>query len=277
MTLQIKKRINKQGIMNILEQIYQDKLIEVRNKKKQVSGQQICSQIKCIQIKPSSFVANIEKKLSQNQIAIIAEVKKASPSKGIIREDFDPVAIAKEYQQNGAACLSVLTDEKYFMGKNEYLSQIRLNVDLPILRKYFIVDPYQIWEAKLIGADCILLIMAMLNQTQAIELEKAAIDIGMEVLIEVHNEEDLQKSLPLKSKLIGINNRNLKTFDVSLQTSRDLAAKISQDKIIICESGISSKIDILEMQKIGINSFLIGESLMKQPNIGQALRKLLDS
>jgi len=261
--------------MNILEQIYQDKLIEIRNKKKLVSAQEICSQIKCGKVVLQNFAAAIEEKLHQKQTAIIAEVKKASPSKGIIRADFDPVAIAKTYQENGAACLSVLTDEKYFMGSNEYLSAIRQVVTLPILRKDFIVDSYQILESKLIGADCILLIMAMLDEKQAIDLEQAALEIGLSVLIEIHDENDLQKALKLKSRLIGINNRDLKTFEISLEVSKKIAPKIPQDKIIICESGIFTKADILEMQKIGINSFLIGESLMRQDDIGLALRGLL--
>ncbi len=261
--------------MNILEQIYQDKLIEVRNKKKQISGQEICSQIKCSKVVLQDFSAAIEAKLAQNQIAIIAEVKKASPSKGIIRTDFDPVTIAKTYQENGATCLSVLTDEKYFMGKNEYLSTIRQNVNLPILRKDFIIDSYQILESKLIGADCVLLIMAMLDEQQATDLEQAAMEIGLSVLIEVHNKAELQKALKLKSRLIGVNNRNLKTFEISLETSKTLAPIIPQDKIIICESGVCTKNDIAQMQEIGINSFLIGESLMRQDDIGLALRELL--
>lgn len=261
--------------MNILEQIYQDKLIEVRNKKKLVPAQEICRQIKCMAVSTRHFTGAIRQKLAENKTVIIAEIKKASPSKGIIRADFDPITIAKSYQENGATCLSVLTDEKYFMGKNEYLSQIRQNVDLPILRKDFIIDEYQILESKLIGADCILLIMAMISLEQAIKLEQAAIDIGLSVLIEIHNEADLQKALQLKSKLIGINNRNLKTFEVSLQISKQIASKIPSDKIIICESGIFTKTDIEEMKQIGINSFLVGESLMKENDIGLALKNLL--
>jgi indole-3-glycerol phosphate synthase len=261
--------------MNILEQIYQDKLIEVRNKKKQISGDEICAQIKCASHKIKDFAAAIERKIQQGKPAIIAEVKKASPSKGIIREDFDPVSIAKIYEENGAACISVLTDEKYFMGKNEYLSEIRKNVDLPILRKDFIIDPYQILESKLIGADCILLIMAMLDDDKAQKLEEKAIEIGLSVLIEVHDEEELKRALKLKSRLIGINNRNLKTFEISLEVSRSLFPKIPSGKIIICESGIFNEDDISQMQKIGINSFLIGESLMRQENIGLALKNIV--
>jgi indole-3-glycerol phosphate synthase len=261
--------------MNILEQIYQDKLIEVRNKKKQISGDEICAQIKCASHKIKDFAAAIEKTIKQGKPAIIAEVKKASPSKGIIREDFDPVSIAKIYEENGAACISVLTDEKYFMGKNEYLSEIRKNVDLPILRKDFIIDPYQILESKLIGADCILLIMAMLDDDKAQKLEEKAIEIGLSVLIEVHDEEELKRALKLKSRLIGINNRNLKTFEISLEVSKSLFPKIPSGKIIICESGIFNEDDISQMQKIGINSFLIGESLMRQENIGLALKNIV--
>ncbi|MCE3254989.1 MAG: trpC [Rickettsiaceae bacterium] len=262
--------------MNILEKIYQDKLVEVRNKKKQVSGQELCRQIKCGTQQIKNFTAAIEQKLAQKQTAIIAEVKKASPSKGIIRADFDPLAIAQSYQQNGAACISVLTDEKYFMGKNEYLSAIAAGIDLPILRKDFMVDEYQIWEAKSIGASCILLIMAMLDQNRAIELEQAAMEIGLSVLIEIHDEEELKKALNLKSKLIGINNRNLKTFEISLDTTKNLAPQIPADRIIICESGIHTKADISEMQKIGVNSFLVGESLMRQDDVGKALKNLIN-
>jgi indole-3-glycerol phosphate synthase len=265
--------------MNILEQIYQDKLIEVENKKKKKPIQKIFQEIGYKNRQIKNFINAIEQKLIKNQIVIIAEVKKASPSKGIIRPNFDPIAIAKSYQDNQATCLSVITDEKYFMGKNEDLSQIRQNVELPILRKDFIIDSYQIWEAKLIGADCILLIMAMLSEKQAIELEQVAIESGLSVLIEVHNEEDLLKAFKLKSHLIGINNRDLKTFVTSLEVSKNLAPKISSSKfspskIIICESGISCKEDIQEMQKIGISCFLIGESLIRQSNVGQALKKL---
>lgn len=261
--------------MDVLQKIYQDKLIEVRNKKKQLSAQDICAQIKCKEVKLKGFAQQIIDKLSKNETVIIAEVKKASPSKGIIRENFNAVEIAKEYEKNGAACISVLTDEKYFSGKNEYLSQIRENINLPILRKDFIIDPYQIWEAKLIGADCILLIMAMLDDDLAQKLEQTAIDSGLDVLLEVHNEEELKRALKLKSKLIGINNRNLKTLEVNLQNSVNLAPKVPEDKILICESGIYGKEDIKKMQQIGINSFLIGESLMRQENVGEALRKLL--
>jgi len=263
-------------MVSVLERIHQDKLIEVRNKKKLISGGEICAQIKCSEIKIKNFTGALQAKIKQNKIAIIAEIKKASPSKGIIRNNFNPVEIAMAYEKNGAACISVLTDEKYFMGKNEYLTAVKKAVNLPILRKDFIIDPYQIWEAKLIGADCILLIMAMLDEKLAIELEDEAQRIGLQSLIEIHDEEDLKKALKLKSKLFGINNRNLKTLEVDLKTTHNLAPKIPEDKILICESGIKNKEDIVKMKTHGAKTFLIGESLMKEDDIGSALKNLID-
>ncbi len=263
--------------MNILERIYQDKLIEVRNCKKKQGLDQICVKLKEINRTPKDFAGAISDKLSKNEIAIIAEVKKASPSKGIIRKDFDPVKIARIYEENGASCISVLTDEKYFMGKSEYLSQIRKEVALPILRKDFIVDAYQIYEAKLIGADCILLIMAMIDLSKALRFEKIANDIGLSVLVEVHDKNELDLALNLKTKLIGVNNRNLKTLEVDINNSKELSKFIPSDRIMICESGINDKDDIKNMQQFGINSFLIGESLIKKDDISLALKSLCKS
>lgn len=260
--------------MNFLEKIYQEKLIEIRNKKKLVSAQEICQQIKCSEHKPKNFALALQNKIAQTGMAIIAEVKKASPSKGVIRQDFNPVDIAKTYQENGAACLSVLTEPKYFLGQDQYLSIIRKEIDLPILRKDFIIDHYQIWESKLIGADCILLIMAMLDESKALNLEKTAHEIGLGVLAEVHNEKELEQALKLKTRMIGINNRNLKTMTIDLKTSEDLATMIPNDYLIISESGINNHLDIIRMQKHQINAFLIGESLMRKSDIGDALRKL---
>ncbi len=263
--------------MNILQKIYQDKLIEVRNKKKITSADQICKQIKCGSAKNISFIKAIEEKIKLKQTAIIAEIKKASPSKGVIRKDFDPKQIAKIYKENGAACISVLTDEKYFMGKNEYLTQAKQESDLPILRKDFIIDDYQILESKLIGADCILLIMAMLSDEQAKNLESRAIDMGLNVLVEVHDEDELKRALKLKTKLIGINNRNLKTLEVNINTSKKLAKMIPENAgyITICESGIKSRADIESVMAYNINTFLIGESLMKEKNIALTLKSLI--
>ncbi len=288
---------------NILAEIYQHKLIEVRNCKKVLRLEEICRQLKCAdefaaknvaknsaeecvetaiikdstKLKASNFIAALQSKISQNKIALIAEIKKASPSKGLIRENFNAVEIAQEYEKNGAACLSVLTDSKYFQGSNEYLQQARANSSLPILRKDFMIDVYQIYEAKMLGASCILLIVAMLDDAKLQELEECALGLGLSVLIEVHDEAELRRALgKLKSKLIGINNRNLKTLQVDLQTSLRLAPLVPQGYIIVGESGIKTKDDIKMLQKVGINTFLIGEHFMSEANVGAAVRRLLD-
>lgn len=260
---------------NILEEIYQHKLLEVRNRKKELSTQEICARTKCLE-KPRNFFSALQKKSEKNEVTLICEIKKASPSHGIIREDFNHLEIAKAYENGGATCLSILTDEKYFMGKNEYLSEVRAVSNLPILRKDFIVDAYQIYEAKMLGADCILLIVAMLDDAKLIELEQCALDAGLSVLIEVHNEEELQRASRLKSKLLGINNRDLKTLRVDLQTSLFLSEKVPQDYVLVSESGIKSSIDIELLQQAGINCFLIGEHFMRQRDISKALRDIFN-
>ena len=260
---------------NILEEIYQHKLVEVRNKKKVLSLQEICSQLKCSEKKPKDFFAALKAKDDNGETALICEIKKASPSRGIIREDFDAVEIAKIYQESGATCLSILTDEKYFLGSDEYLAKVRQVVDLPLLRKEFIVDSYQIYEAKLLGADCILLIVAMLDDEKLHELEDCAISLGLSVLIEVHNEEELRRALKMKSKLIGINNRDLKTLKVDLQISLNLAELVPVDYVLVGESGIKDISDILLLKEAGINCFLIGEYFMSQKNIAAAVSAFL--
>ncbi len=255
---------------NILEEIYQHKLIEVRNRKKLLSVQEICARTKCLNA-PKNFFSALQNKNNRGEIALICEIKKASPSHGIIREDFDHVEIAKTYAKAGATCISILTDEKYFMGKNEYLSEVRAAVELPILRKDFMVDTYQIFEAKMLGADCILLIVAMLDDAKLSELEQCACDLGLSVLIEVHDEAELQRASRLKSKLLGINNRDLKTLKTDLKTSLILSEKVPADYVLISESGIKDSADIELLQQAGINCFLIGEHFMRQKDIAKAV------
>jgi indole-3-glycerol phosphate synthase len=225
---------------------------------------------------PLDFTGALQSKIADKQNTVIAEVKKASPSKGMIREDFDPVAIAKSYETGGACCLSVLTDVKYFQGADAYVSAIREAVSLPILRKDFMLDPYQIIEAKAMGADAILVILAMLDDVLAAELSACAHEMGLSVLPEVHNATELERALKLDTSLLGINNRNLHTFETSLDTTISLLAQLGADKTVITESGIFSPADIDLMNKNGVYGFLIGESLMRQPDPGAALSRLIN-
>lgn len=263
-------------MQNILQQIYEHKLIEVRNAKKQLSVAEICQKINCQNFaKIPNFFESLKTKQENGEIGLIAEIKKASPSHGIIREDFNHLEIAKIYENSGATCLSILTDEKYFMGKTQYLQEVRQISNLPILRKDFIVDTYQIFEAKMLGANCILLIVAMLNDEKLQELENCAIDAGLSVLIEVHDEEELQRASKLKSKLIGINNRNLKTLKVDIETSLNLASQLPFGYVLVSESGIKDKADILLLEQAGFSCFLIGEHFMRQKNIALSVRDIL--
>ncbi len=222
----------------------------------------------------SLFLKNIEAKIASKKLAIIAEIKQKSPSKGILIKNFDLAKIARSYEKGGAVAMSILTDYKYFAGKNEYLKLAKKHSSLPILRKDFIVDEYQIYQSKLIGADAILLIMSILTLDQAKEYEEIASNLGLDILVESHNEKELEQALNLKTKLIGINNRNLKNLDISLDNIEKLRKFIPNDKIAICESGIGSLEDFRKIKKSGINSFLIGHFLIKQQDPALILRQM---
>jgi indole-3-glycerol phosphate synthase len=220
------------------------------------------------------FVGAIRHKIEQGQAAVIAEIKKASPSKGVLRADFMPADIAQSYAEHGAACLSVLTDAQFFQGSADYLKQARASCDLPVLRKDFMVNPYQVYEARVMGADCILLIAACLDDAQMKDMEAVARSMDMAVLVEVHDAEELDRALKLKTPLVGINNRNLRTFEVTLDTTLSMMKDVPADRILVTESGILNSADVQRMRDAQVNAFLVGEAFMRAPDPGQALAEL---
>lgn len=260
-------------VNSILEKIRSYKIEEIKNLKSKYNLSALEDLIR-EQPLPKGFQNSLKAASSQGY-GLIAEVKKASPSKGIIREDFTPLELAKAYESGGATCISVLTDFPSFQGKGKYLSEISKAINLPTLRKDFMLDPHQIYESRSLGADCILLILAMIDDYQARELEEIALKLGMDILMEVHDEDELERALELKSSLIGINNRNLNTFHVTLDTSLELIKEIPEGIHVVSESGLFTKEDLDLLAEQGIRSFLIGESLMRKQDIVSATRSLL--
>jgi indole-3-glycerol phosphate synthase len=262
-------------VADILLKILDTKAREVEQSKQQVSLQQIKSELESI-APTRDFVGAIRERVETGRVATIAEIKKASPSKGVIREDFNPAQIARSYEKGGAACLSVLTDVEYFQGDDAYLQQAKAACMLPVLRKEFIIDPYQVYESRLIGADCILLIVAALDDLQLREFTKLAHSLDMGVLVEVHDAEELSRALMLNTTLIGINNRNLRTFETTLQTTISLLAGIPDDRIVVTESGIHDRSDVESMLAHNVRAFLIGETFMRAQQPGDRLAQLFE-
>ena len=262
------------GASDILKRIIASKVREVRQRSLETPVEELMAI--AVQEAPAirPFVGSMEAKLANNESAVIAEVKKASPSKGVIREHFVPSEIAASYEKGGAACLSVLTDSEFFQGSTEYLVQARAACSLPVIRKDFIIDPYQIYEARAMGADCILLIVSALSKELLYSLYDVAMTLDLDVLIEVHDADELTAALPLGAKLVGINNRNLRTFETSLNNTTDLLEMIPDDRIVVTESGIHTIEDVNFMREHQVNSFLVGEAFMRAEEPGAQLRTL---
>jgi len=260
---------------DILKRICARKLEEVAERRSRVSLDELKAQLADAS-PPRGFVNALKQRVKSGKPAVIAEIKKASPSKGVLREDFNPTEIAKSYAANGATCLSVLTDIDYFQGADEYLQQARAACELPVLRKDFMLDPYQVYESRVLGADCILLIVAALTDSQISELYVLARELGMDVLVEIHNAEELARVKDMQLPMIGINNRNLHNFETTLQTTIDLLPGIASDCLVVTESGIHTKDDVALMQSNTVNAFLIGEAFMRQDDPGTGLKSLFE-
>jgi len=263
-------------LADILLKILDTKAQEVVERKQRLPLMQIQQKLKGI-APTRDFLDAIRQRIEAGKAAVIAEIKRASPSKGVLRENFDPAQIARSYEQGGAACLSVLTDAEYFQGEDAYLKQARDACQLPVLRKEFIIDPYQIYESRQIGGDCILLIVAVLDDDQLREYTHLADSLDMAVLVEVHDDEELQRALKLNITLLGINNRNLRTFETSLDTTLKLLSAIPDDKIVITESGIHQRDDIKTMLAHNVHGFLIGEAFMRAEQPGDRLAELFET
>ncbi|HEU0231442.1 MAG TPA: indole-3-glycerol phosphate synthase TrpC [Burkholderiaceae bacterium] len=258
---------------DILAKIIQTKKIEVATARQMRSESDLLREARSRK-DVRGFVRAIEDKIEQGKPAVIAELKKASPSRGVIRENFNPAEIAASYAAHGAACLSVLTDVQYFQGAYDYLRQARAACSLPVLRKDFMIDPYQVVHARALGADCILLIVAALGVTELREFESLATELGMDVLVEVHDQAELDVALTLETPLVGINNRDLRTFNTSLDTTLSLLSSVPVGKRVVTESGILTRDDVTRMRESSVNAFLVGESFMRAPEPGVALREL---
>ena len=261
------------GTPDILQKILRQKSEEVVTRAERLSLRDLSTRVETAPpVNP--FLAALESRVQSGLAAVIAEIKKASPSKGVLRADFDPVAIAKSYASAGACCLSVLTDQKFFQGSEEFLTSAREASGLPVLRKDFIIDPYQVYEARLIGADCVLLIVAALGDASLAELLILARDLGMDVLVEVHDESELERALRVDARLIGINNRDLRSFETRLETTLRLLDQIPNDRLVVTESGIHTRDDVSLMRSNGVSVFLVGEAFMKADDPGERLRDL---
>jgi len=258
---------------DILQKILARKVEEVRERSQRLPLRELSARVVDAPA-PRGFADALHAKIAAGRPAVIAEIKKASPSQGVIRPDFEPEAIARSYERAGAACLSVLTDINFFQGADEYLQQARAACALPVLRKDFVVDAWQVYEARLLGADCVLLIVAALGDATLAELCSLALELGMDVLLEVHDLDELERALQVPAPLLGINNRNLRTFEVSLDTTLALREAVPKDRLLVTESGIATGVDVARMRSHGVECFLVGESFMRAPDPGAALRSL---